>query len=232
VGHGVMPNPHFSHAMVPAPVQEADRAGVARNAVNPPVRKDLDLQKPRNFGRYGGSSASAPPTGLGVAPSVKVRTKVGTVDDPMEAREKHLATINRDVDVLETEHSHRRIDHAAYRAGRALKRAYERLPAAASGTTWRGGDRVDPVAARDAFVDRLDDAVRAVAAIEERARHVIGASGVVFLARILRDNWTFAELAARGEARGSRADVARIADRFRWLLAELADGWAARGNER
>jgi hypothetical protein len=190
------------------------------------------LSKLRNFGRYGRSTASMPPTGLGTAPSLNVRTKIGTVDDPMEPRTKHLVTINRDVDVLETELSHRRIDYAAYRAGRTLKRAYERLPVSASGTNWRGRDRIDPVTARDAFVDRLDDAVRAVAAVEERARHVIGASGVAFLARILRDHWTFAELAAKGETRGSRADTARVADRFRWLLAELAEGWAARGKER
>jgi hypothetical protein len=29
----------------------------------------------------------------------------------------------------------------------------------------------------------------------------------------------------------SRADVAWVADRFRWLLAELAKGWATRGGD-
>src|SRR5262249_55799388 len=143
-----------------------------------------------------------------------------------------LATVNRDVDVLEMELAHGRIDEAAYHAGRALRRAYERLPAAASATNWRRGDRIDPLSGQSHFVERLDDAVRAVADMEERARRVIGRSGVNFLARILRDDLSFAELAARGAARGSRADVARVADRFRWLLAELADGWGAKGRER
>jgi hypothetical protein len=185
-----------------------------------------------NFGRYGDSRARLPAAGLGVPPSHNVRTTVGAIDDPMENDKKLLATIHRDVDVLETELSHGRIDEPAYRAGRALKRAYERLPAATSVTNWRRGDRIDPLTGQGHFVEQLEDAVRAVAALEERARRVIGQSGVSFLARILRDGWSFAELAARGQARGSRADVARVADRFRWLLGELADGWAAKGKER
>jgi hypothetical protein len=185
-----------------------------------------------NFGRYGDNRARLPAAGLGLPPSRNVRTTVGAIDDPMEEDKKLFATIHRDVDVLETELSHRRIDEPAYRAGRALKRAYERLPAATSITNWRRGDRIDPLTGQGQFVERLEDAVRAVAELEERARRVIGQSGVSFLARILRDGWSFAELAARGAARGSRADVARVADRFRWLLAEVADGWAAKGKER
>jgi hypothetical protein len=185
-----------------------------------------------NLGRYGNHRARPPATGLGAPPSRNVRTKVGAVDDPLEQEKKLFATINRDVDVLETELAHHRLDEAAYRAGRTLKRAYERLPAATSATNWHRNDRVDPLTGQGAFVERLDEAVRDVAIIEERARRVIGQSGVVFLARILRDGLSFAELAARGAAQGSRADVARIADRFRWLLAELADGWSAKGRER
>src|SRR5262245_14259279 len=185
-----------------------------------------------SYGRYGDNRARPPAAGLGVPPGHNVRTTVGVVDDPMEQGQKLLATIHRDVDVLETELAHRRIDEPAYRAGRALKRAYERLPAATSTTNWRRGDRIDPLTGQGQFVERLEDAVRAVAEIEERARRVVGQSGVSVLAGILRDGWSLAELAAGGKARGSRADVARVADRFRWLLAELADGWAATGRER
>jgi hypothetical protein len=185
-----------------------------------------------NFGRYGETNAAPPASGLAAPPSLRVRTKIGEIADPMEGGKTHLATINRDVDVLETELAHRRIEEAAYRAGRMLKRAYEWLPAAASGTNWRGRDRIDRVTAQENLLDRQADAVRAVAAIEQRARVVIGQSGVAFLSRILRDGWSFAELAARGQGKGSRVDVARVADRFRWLLTELADGWAAKGKER
>jgi hypothetical protein len=114
----------------------------------------------------------------------------------------------------------------------AAARAYERLPAAASGSNWQGGDRIDPVQARNLREDRHLDALRQVELIKAEACRVIGTSGVAFLSRILRDGLTFTEVAACAAARGSRADVAKVADRFRWLLAELADGWAARGRER
>jgi hypothetical protein len=182
-----------------------------------------------NYGRYASSTAPVPPAGLGSPPSHRVRTAIATIDDPMDAGRKQLATVNRDVDVLENELSHRRIDHAAYMAGQELRRAYERLPAAASGSNWRGGDRIDAVAAQSAFVERLDDAARAVAAVEERARRVIGASGVAFLSRVLRDGMTFGQLATLAGRRGSPANVAQFGDRFRWLLGELADGWSAKG---
>jgi hypothetical protein len=189
----------------------------------------------RNFGRYGrivGGRYRPPDAGahygLGEPPSRNVRTKVGAVPDPCERGKTSLATVNRDVDVLETELAHHRIEEAAYLVGRALKRAYERIPAA-DGSNWRGRDRVDPLTAQEWFLERQADAVAAVHEIEERARRVIGQSGVAFLSRILRDGWTFKELAARTGSRGSRADTARVADRFRWLLAELADGWSAKG---
>jgi hypothetical protein len=127
------------------------------------------------------------------------------------------------VDVLENELSRGRISHA----GPRLKRAYERLPAAANCSNWQGGDRIDPVQARNLKEDRALDALRAIQVLEERAAGVIGSSGVAFLSQILRDGWTFTELAARTSARGSRADVSRMRDRFRCLLAELADAWAA-----
>ena len=192
----------------------------------------------KNFGRYGrivGGKYRPPDAGalygLGEPPSRNVRTKVGAVPDPRERGRANLATVNRDVDVLETELAHQRIEEAAYQAGRALKRAYERLPAA-NGSNWRGRDRIDPLTAQEWFMERQTDAVAAVREIEERARRVIGQSGVAFLSRILRDGWTFRELSARAGSRGSRADTARVADRFRWLLAELADGWSAKGRGR
>jgi hypothetical protein len=182
-------------------------------------------------GRYG-APAPAPAGGLGTAPSLNIRTAIGAVDDPLERGKKLAATVNRGVDVLEWELSHHQIDQAAYEAGRLLQRAYERMPTAANGSNWRGGDRIDPVTAQDGMSQRITDAGLAIRAIESRAETVIGQAGVAFLARILRDGWSFAELASRGAAKGSRADTKDVAKRFRWLLTALADGWAAKGRAR
>jgi hypothetical protein len=176
-------------------------------------------EKVENFGRYGQKADgryrppdSAAHYGLGKPPNNRVRTKVGAVPDPRERGKASLATVNRDVDVLRDRACPPPDRSGGYLAGRALKRAYERLPAASSGSNWRGGDRVDPVAARDRKEDRTLDAIAAVEALEARAREVIGHSGVAFLSRILRDGWSFAELAARGQAKGGRGDIARVAD--------------------
>lgn len=194
------------------------------------------MTQQRRAGRYEPGtvrSAPTPPAGyLGAPASLNIRTRVGAVSDPAEPHRRHQATIHTNVDVLERELAHDRISEAACAAGRELKRAYERLPTAASGSNWRGGDRIDPIEARNLKEDRHLDALAAVEAIEARAARVIGSSGVFFLRRVLRDGLTFGELAASSQARGSRADVAGVAFHFRKLLADLADGWAARGPER
>jgi hypothetical protein len=165
-------------------------------------------------------------------PSLNVRTAIAAIHDPIERGGMILATVNRNVDVLENELSHGRIDQAAYEAGRTLQAAYERLPTAASGSNWRGGDRIDPVEARNLKEDRTIDALDDVADLEARARLVIGSSGVNFLSLILRDGLSLGQLAARGQSRGSRADVAGVANHFRRLLRYLAEGWAAQGPDR
>jgi hypothetical protein len=63
--------------------------------------------------------------------------------------------------VLERELSNRRISEEAAAAGRRLQRAYERLPAP-PGSNWQGGDRIDPVQARNLKEDRMLDAVREI----------------------------------------------------------------------
>lgn len=146
----------------------------------------------------------------------------------MEPELRLQATVHRNVDVLEWEHSHGRLDEAAYLVGRQLKRAYERLPAAACTSNWQGGDRVDGASAQGVIIERMHAAARHVHVIERRAAQVIGQAGVTFLALILRDGMTFADIAAR-DPHASRATTTRVADRFRWLLAQLATGWAARG---
>jgi hypothetical protein len=88
------------------------------------------------------------------------------------------------------------------------------------------------VQARNLKEDRHLDALRQVELIEEEACRVVGTSGVAFLAGILRDGLTFTEVAARAAARGSRADVSKVGDRFRWLLEQLADGWSAKVAEQ
>jgi hypothetical protein len=173
-------------------------------------------------GRYG-APAPAPAGGLGTAPSLNIRTAVGSVDDPLERGKKLAATVNRNVDVLEWEYSHRQIDEAAYQAGRLLKRAYERVPAAANGSNWRGGDRLDPITARSLKEDRHIDAMTEIERLEGLAAKQVGWSGVALLRLVLRDGLKFKDITLRAATRGSRANVPQVADRFRWALAEAAD---------
>jgi hypothetical protein len=183
-------------------------------------------------GRYG-APAPAPAGGLGTAPSLNIRTAIGAVDDPLERGKKLAATVNRNVDVLEWEYSHRQIDEAAYQAGRLLKRAYERVPGAANGSNWRGGDRLDPITARSLKEDRHIDAMKEIERLERLAATEVGWSGVALLRLVLRDGLKFKDITLRAAAKGSRASVPQVADRFRWALAEAADPIrAAKGQDR
>jgi hypothetical protein len=56
---------------------------------------------------------------------------------------------------------------------------------------------------------------------------VIGSSMLRMLQLVLGDRLTFTE-----RAEGLARQVAQVADRFRWSLNCLADGWAARGRAR
>jgi hypothetical protein len=55
---------------------------------------------------------------------------------------------------------------------------------------------------------------------------VIGSSMLRML-QLVRPADLYREIPARAQQRGSRATVAQVADRFRWSLNCLADGWAA-----
>lgn len=168
-----------------------------------------------------------PATGL-AKPSVRIRTAIVAVDDPMEpGGPRLLARVNRDVDVLESELSHHRIGTAEYNAGRKLQRAFE-AASSLSGSNWQGGSRVDNQQAQAHVIERAQRAVEAIAA----ASAIIGRSGVAFLEPILLRGYSLSGYAARSGARGSRADVTRVADRFRWLLEQLADGYGATGPDR
>jgi len=56
----------------------------------------------------------------------------------------------------------------------------------------------------------------------------LGQSGLQFLERILADGLSFAQLADRTGKGGERGS-AYVGERFRWMLGELADTWAAKG---
>jgi len=180
-------------------------------------------------GRYTAPlAAPAPATGLATASSSNVATTTAAVVDPYAPERRLQVTVRRDIDVLEWELSHGRLSEAAYLAGRELQRAYERLPATGGASNWRGGDRIDPLTAQGQHLDRLQLAVHNVRCLEQRAARIIGTAGVAFLALVLRDGRTFAELAEL-EPRQSQTSIIRAADRFRWLLHALAEGWAAHG---
>lgn len=135
-----------------------------------------------------------------------------------------LVAVNRDIDVLENELAHRRIDGAEYQAGRALQRAFE-IESTIGSTNWRGASSHDPRQKEDAIAARIDSAI----AQRQAAEAVIGTSGVAFLQPVLLHGLGFAEYARRSQAKGSRADTARVADHFRRLLKYLAEGTGATG---
>jgi hypothetical protein len=75
-------------------------------------------------------------------------------------------------------------------------------------------------------VDVLRTSFHAAASVRRRTRPAASMLGMPRL--VLRDGLTFTEIATRAQARGSRAQVAQVADRFRWSLQCLADGWSGR----
>lgn len=165
-------------------------------------------------------------------PHLALREGLKQVDDPYEPGRQREVPVNRHVDVLENELARKRIDTADYAAGQRLKRAYERLPAASSGSNWRGGSRPGPIEARNRKEDRHIDAMMAVEELEAEAKEHIGKDMLRMLQLVLRDGLTFTEIAARAAHHGSTATVAQVADRFRWSLRCLANKLAAVGPDR
>ncbi|EJW11261.1 hypothetical protein A33M_3339 [Rhodovulum sp. PH10] len=160
-----------------------------------------------------------------------MRTAVGAVPDPMEPGARLLATINRRTDILELERSHGRISEAAYQTGRILQEAFERQSRLGSSSNWNDGGRVDMSERRELAIGYAVQDARKVLALLRRVEEAVGVVGARMLRAIIGDRVPFGAYAeARGRA-GDRA-VRDVAERFRWLLEEVADHFAARGPDR
>lgn len=188
--------------------------------------------KAQPISRYDGGYDAYIPGNLGRPPaSANVRTAVGAVQDPMEPGKRIHATINRRVDVLEIERSHKRITEAAYMTGRVAQAIFERTGHAPDRDRDPAGDRSKLEYVRDLpMILAIDDA-RTVAAYEKWIVSVLGHMDSRILRYVIRDGRTFAQL-AEDRGRGGRQGTSYYADRFRDALETLAHALAARGKER
>lgn len=189
--------------------------------------------KPAPVGRYDLRGAWRPDNLGAPPPSLNARTAVAAVRDPKPNEygpktERIQVTVR--VDLLERELAHGWIDDAAYLAGRTLERALERGRHIKAQSAWGTAGRVDNGGEKDA-VGRALEIAQSVAETKQRVVDVVGEAGLRFLVRFLTDGWTFSDYADR-TGKGGKHGTAAVADRFRWMLRELAEAWGAKGNER
>lgn len=190
--------------------------------------------RPSAPGRYDLAGAVSPPNGLADLPrtrgNINARTAVGAVQDPFDGRVRTVARIR--IALLDDELAHKRIEQSHWQFGRDLEDAYERAVRLGGGSNWEGGSKTSPQEAQSRTVDRICEAHENLREMEALALEAVGRSGLGFLSRILKEGFSFQRLALIGQMKGGRADVARIADRFRWLLKQCADHRAQCGPER
>jgi hypothetical protein len=185
-------------------------------------------------GRFDLGGARAPANGLASPPrggrnNTNAFAVVAIPDpDPHDAHGRTEALAR--LDLLDLELKHHRISQAAHHVGKEITRAYERVPGAV-GSNWMGGSRVSAMSAQSAAFDRMEEAREKILEIEKRAFRIIGEAGVPFIVRFLRDGWSYRQFAYETKRLGSRADISKIADRFRWLMNELGQKWNAKPND-
>jgi len=160
-------------------------------------------------------------------PSLGVRTAVGVVPNPLAPGSTIQVAINRRVDLLEQERSHRRISESAYLTGRQLQAVFERGVGAGLGE-WNldGGSGARANTDMQAVHGLMD--AHATIHWQKRLHAAVGAIGAEFLRTSLAENLSFPELAERYGQSGERG-VAVIAGQWRWMMEQLATAWAARG---
>jgi len=158
------------------------------------------------------------------------------VDDPTPAANRDpskpplpvQATVNRRVDLLETEFGNRRITDAMFRNGRIIQALFEKLAGSVGGSNWTGGDRVDAFTAHELQIISkqltIENARKEIARIER----AIGTTGTRFLRRLLTEGQTF-EKEAADRGKGGDRGKAQITAHFRLLLENVTEAWEARG---
>ena len=183
------------------------------------------------IGRYDGERQGTwhPSDGLGrMPPSANADTTVAAVVDPYgNGKERVLATINRRVDILETERSHARISDAAYHNGRIVQEVFERANRLL-GCNWLGGSGLDPAEARATKIEKSVENAERVRKLVERISARLGMIDTRLLRRVLGDRMTFAQCAALQGKAGDRGER-YVAARFRDALEALSEAWTAKG---
>ena len=160
-----------------------------------------------------------------------LRTKVAAIPDPMEPGKRLKAVVNRRVDILEEELSHRRIGQAAYAVGRIAQAVFERAAGSTGTSSIREADRVDCTLVRElAMIYRIDSA-QVVVAYEAWIQRTLGPKDAEILRRVLRDGVRFRKL-AEASGKGGREGASYFAERFRDACETLAHALAARGKAR
>ncbi len=201
----------------------------------PNSRRSLPREsfRPEPVGRYDGRGQRTihPATGLARMPRSKNRDEVvAAVPDPFgTSPERIYATVNRRVDILETERSRGLISEDAYRAGRDLQDVLERASSTGS-CNWDATPRDRETVQRAMLaraMERSQDVQRVLTFVQAR----LGAIDTRLLRRVLGDWMSYADCAAlRGKA-GERG-VSYVAARFRDALEDLAAASAAKGAGR
>ena len=198
--------------------------------------KPLTRRRPRKgaLSRYDLAGAREPANGRALPPpSANAFTAVVAVPDPTPdpygpRDERVIATVNRRVDILETERAAGRISDAAYRVGRIVQAVFERARGVGPRGLWNPGDRVNAAWQHEiAIVHAITDA-RRVRIYKERIRAALGMIDARLIERVLGDGLSYAECAALQGKAGERG-ISYVATRFRDALEALADAWAAKG---
>ena len=154
------------------------------------------------------------------------------VTDPTTLGKFIEVQVNRQLDVLTMEHSARpqRISDVEFAIGRLLQDAWtgpkysdRRMASIARlGVVVSSGGDDGPLPAREMGMLREAFRVRAIAALDAKIAGVVGRVGLRLLRAILVEGHTFGTYAACTVGGGERG-AARIGERFRWLLNEVAD---------
>lgn len=240
---------------MPAKVQpiSSDETGARRSRDVATTRTSRGSRVRETTGRYDGGASRLLPTGLAkpafdrpdpsahnkrmatrsnarlhsVPPAAQATTVAAVVDPMGNGIGRIKATVNRRVDILEAELSHKRISGAAYQTGRLIQAVFERM-GTIGGSSWQGTDKKDTALVSDHLAARMVLAAQAVDKLKWRMEAALGGTGARLVRLVLVENVTFERYGAACGP-GSERDGRYAARRFREALEDLAEAWSAKG---
>lgn len=194
-----------------------------------PARSARRERDPRGD-RYNRNSAFMPAQGLASSASPRnVPTLAGAVADPYEPGGRIQVSINRRVDLLEEQRSHKRISVSEFETGRQVQAIIERASGAGlgSGGWGAGGSRDQTVAHEIAIIYAVEDA-RLIQQLMSRIVQAVGSVGARMLRDLLGGTMSLRQYA---EARGKSGErgVAAVGAQFQFLLQALDESFSAFG---